>query len=318
MIHDSVRLSLDSREFPVNSPKGRVSGEFTHAAGNSYSCDDGYLRRNRMAFYPIKRNAWKWMRPVATATKRKTGAAKPKKVSKALLDDFGKVKYPRLRSSGQANVRTHTEMKACTELSSVNLTDGAFTTIATVQLNSAFEPVDNEAEQPRGFDQFTTWYKRFRVSSCAVDCMFSMLGPVVTALNAHPFVYGITAHLAGEAPTSLREAVENPRSVYKYCTADYYGQPDGTPATNAMYRAPCAKGRVEACFDCAEIFGDKRNYYTSDDVVGYTNANPSVLILATIWIVPVNGDSYDDWVVYPLVTTNQKLVWFGPEKLSPS
>lgn len=257
------------------------------------------------------------MRPTVAPTKRRAGAPKPKKVEKSLLADFGKDKYPRLRASGQANVRTRTEMKTCNELSAVTMTDGGLATIATVQLNSAFEPVDNETEQPRGFDQFTTWYKRFRVSKCSIQAIMCGQMAYNTLATPKPLIIGISGHLSGEAPTSLREAMESPRTVYKVVYPKDYTYADGTPASGYANR-PSWNGSIEAVFDCAELFGDRRNYYTSDDVVGYSTSNPAVLLLATVWVAVVNGDSYDDWVVNPVVMTNQKLTWFGPEKLAVS
>lgn len=244
----------------------------------------------------------------AYSTKKKTPRAKPKvqKVDE-LLHDFGKDKSPTARSGGQANVRTTTEMKCCTEITGVAVTDGAFTPLAVVQLNSAYEPVDTEAEQPRGFDQYAMFYKRFRVHSCGIQALIHLLGGT-TLTTCKSWVVGVTATMSGEAPTSLREALENPRTVYKYVK----------PYPEVGDAKASAQATIEAAFDCAEVFGNGRNYMTLDDVVGYNNANPSVILIATFWAVPVNGTSDDDATANILVCTNQKLTWYGPEKLGVS
>lgn len=230
-----------------------------------------------------------------------------KKTEVDLLADFGKDKSPKLRASGQVNFRTKTEMKACNEIADVSMVDGAFTTVATVQLNSAYEPVDAETEQPRGFDQFGTFYKRYRVDDCAIQIILSGYGGV-TNFHETPVIVGITGSLSGEGPANLREAMENPRTVYKVFHP--------RPATgDAKMRFG---GQVDAVYDCGEIFGSKKNYQSLDDVVGFSNGNPSVILLGTIWVCPINGSEFDDYTISALVMTNQKLTWFGPEKLTPS
>lgn len=271
---------------------------------------------------------WYYKRFVSPKTYKMVtaGAKSTKKVAKsradaavdvAVLKNLGKDKSPKLRDSGQANVRTTTEMRTCTEVAEVTMTDGALTALALVQLNSAYEPVDTEAEQPRGFDQFTTWYKRYRVWSCAIQCFFS--GTRLHAYGKHykPIIFGITAHMSGENPTTLREAMENPRTVYKVMYPNGLDYQEGTPADQYVNTAEC-HGSIEGIFDPAEVFGNKDAYRTLDDVAGYSTSNPSVLLNATIWVGQINAAAGDTWYFNPVVMTNQKLTWFGAEKLSSS
>lgn len=229
-----------------------------------------------------------------------------------LIHDFGKDKSPKLRASGQVNVKTVTEMKACTEIAAVAMDNGAFTTLCTVQLNSAYEPVDTEAEQPRGFDEYSTFYKRYRVSGCAIQ--MNLLGRQTTSSDTagvRQVVVGVTATMAGEAPASLREAMEHPRTVYKVLRP-ILQDIDGS-TEKAVYHTV-----LEAAFDPAEVFGNRKNYYTLDDVVGFNNSNPATLLIATVWACVVNPDATSDLSWDAVCMTNQKLTWFGAEKLAGS
>lgn len=215
----------------------------------------------------------------------------------------------------QANVW----MKTFTEQgNSVSVENGAFTTLATIQMNSVFEPVDTETEQPRAHDTMTTLFKRCRVSKCAIECLITaILNNAATAGGSGcVLIAGMTAHVAGEAPATLREAMENPRTVYKVMNHDMTGV-FGT-YVDGLYSYKPARCILRGSFDCAEVFGNKKEYYTLDDTVN-ASANPTTLVICTVWAgCAMAGNGADDFQFFTGITTNQKCRWFMPEKLTSS
>jgi len=179
-------------------------------------------------------------------------------------------------------------------------------------MNSLNEPVDTAAEQPRGVDQYAVWYKRYRVSKCMVRWTGAIRPDTASSAINYPQVYvGMTATFGGEAPTTLREAMENPRTVCKWVKGGYVA------SNEAAYYRTCRNWSVTGVFDCGEVFGSLKEYNTVDDVVGFPTGNPTTMPIITLWIGRVINGA-EDYVTYNGIEVFQKALWFGPEKLAVS
>lgn len=131
---------------------------------------------------------------------------------------------------------------------------GAIATLACApnSLNDPFYTLGTG--QPRGYDQLTALYGRYRVKSCKVNIKF--LNSNASTLG--PFVCGFSVTDTTTAPTSFKDVIECGYSVWDAQIGDYSGKSDlsmfidmakfkGRPITDDEMGANVGSDPVDLC-----------------------------------------------------------------------
>lgn len=166
---------------------------------------------------------------------------------------------------------------------------GAGVTREYYKLNSAFDPSGSvSANQPLGFDQYTSLYNRYCVVNYAVKLEF------VTTDNTHPIVVGHTPSTSSTALASFSHYKESPGTTSMVLTPDI---DKGRLFT---------RGKIKPF-----LLPRGGKYLTDDDVNALVTADPSKILYGHVWAQPMDTTS-DPATVRIIATIYQTVVFYDP------
>lgn len=163
------------------------------------------------------------------------------------------------------------------------------------RLNSPYDPYySGGGHQPRGFDQWAAFYRRYRVTQAKLSFQCADSGatfgvPVVCYIHVGNAVFGVTP------PTTV---IETPGTVTQLCGA--LQQP----------------ARLTSSVKLWELAGMSYNDYVADDTSSAaTNTNPAMILMGSVGVISADAASAPP-VWDGVVTLVMRVVFF--EKLTPS
>ena len=131
--------------------------------------------------------------------------------------------------------------------------------VATLYGNSLFDPFGTAgAGQPRGYDQLTPLYAKYRVRSCKVNVKF-LASSTTAAAMAGSAIVGVFATDQATAPTSFRDGIECGYCVWDGMSNDQSAKSDltlsidmakfkGRPVTDDEMAADIAANPADLCY----------------------------------------------------------------------
>lgn len=161
------------------------------------------------------------------------------------------------------------------------------------RLNSAYDPdYSGGGHQPRGFDQWAAFYRRYRVTQVKINVQFSSPAnafgnPALAWIHVGNGSYGLTPSIT---------LLETPGTCFK--TVDVQEHP-----------------RLQQTVKLWELGGMTYKQYMADDsTAASTGANPAMIAIGSVGVVSANNSSAVQ-TTQAQITMVMRVVFF--EKLSP-